>query len=132
MKLNWINFGVLGTAALIPFPTGVLADAFKSGNLEDQKAAIVLYALISGMMSLAWAPMYSYLGNKTSLLKPGITTDIFKVQLRKPLIGIFCYFISGILGWFVHPVVAVLIFILMVAYYAWTSQGVRSRLVKTQ
>lgn len=132
LKLNWINFGVLGTAALIPFPTGVLADAFKSGNLEDQKAAITLYALISIMMSLAWVPLYSYLGKKASLLKPGITTDIFKAQLRKPLTGIFWYFISGMLGWFVHPLVAVLIFILMVAYYAWTSQGVRSRHGKTK
>ncbi len=132
LKLNWINFGVLGTAALIPFPTGVLADAFKSGNLEDQKAAIALYAFISGMMSLAWVPLYSYLGKKANLLKPGVATGIFKVQVRKPLTGIFLYLVSGMLGWFVHPGVAVLIFIFMVSYYAWTSQGVRSRHGKIQ
>jgi uncharacterized membrane protein len=126
-RLNWINLGILGTTALLPFPTGVLAEAYHSGTLVDQRAAVVLYAAVAGLMSAAWLPVFPYLARHPELLEVEGTARYFARQWTRPVVGVVAYLVAAAAGWLLHPAIGIAVLAFMILYHAWTSQGLGGR-----
>jgi uncharacterized membrane protein len=126
LGLNWINLGILSTAALLPFPTGVLAGAFSGGPAGNRAAAVTLYAIVAGLMSAAWTPAFSYLARKPELLLRPDDADLFAKQRQRPFVGLVSYLLAAILGYFVAPEIAIALFLWMIVYHAITSEGLHA------
>jgi uncharacterized membrane protein len=123
LGLNWINLGILGTSALIPFPTGVLASALSEGSHADQQAAVVLYGIVSALMSAAWLPVFPYLHRHSDLLADPSKAQVFRAQRSRPWVGIISFSVAALVGYYFSPVIAILLFVWMIAYHAATSEG---------
>jgi uncharacterized membrane protein len=96
--LQWVNFSILLTAAVVPFPTAVLAEALHGGNPTDQRAAVALYALVAGLMSAAWIAVFPYLRDHPQLVEPGTDPTYFHAQRMRPWTGVILYTAAGLLG----------------------------------
>lgn len=127
LKLNFLNLLGLGATVLIPFPAVVMADAFRAGDMVNERAAVVLYAIICGLMSAAWIPIFPYLANHPELVKPEVPEGLFAAQISRPLVGVGSYSLAALLGWYVSPWLAIALFIFMIVYHAVTSQGLPVR-----
>lgn len=124
--LNWINLGILGTSALVPFTTGVLASALVEGTRADQQAAVALYGIVAALMSAAWLPVFPYLHRHPDLLVDHSEAWLFRAQRSRPWVGVVSFGAAAILGYLVGPVVAVPLFAWMIAYHAATSEGLHA------
>jgi uncharacterized membrane protein len=122
--LHWINMGILMTTALLPFPTSVLADALREGNLADQRVAVALYALSAGLMSAVWLAVFPYLRDHPHLLERDTTPAYFHQQRMRPWTGVILYFVAAFTGAFV-PWAGLLLLVVMVLYHALTSEGLQ-------
>src|SRR5689334_20293972 len=90
--LNWLDLAVLGTSALLPFATGVLAGAFGHDAPESNRAAAVaLYAIVSALMAAAWIPLSLHLGRHPELLSDPDRRSAVRGGAVRPALGALGY-----------------------------------------
>jgi uncharacterized membrane protein len=58
--LLWRNLVLLLTVSVVPFPTAVIASAFRVGTPADQAAAVVAYAVVGIGSGVAWMLLFGY------------------------------------------------------------------------
>jgi uncharacterized membrane protein len=113
--LLWRNLVLLLTVSVVPFPTAVIASAFRVGTERDQAAAVVSYAVAGMASGVAWLLLFSYLRGHRKLMDSD--TDIHFFRLTEPLVTLVGYGASALIGWFVSPSVALLIFLVFPVLY---------------
>ena len=87
--LIWRNLVLLLTVSVVPFPTAVIASAYRVGTPQDQAAAVVAYAVVGMASGVAWLLLFSYLRGHPNLSDPISHDDFFR--LTEPLITLVGY-----------------------------------------
>lgn len=123
--LSWANLGILLTTVLLPFPTSVLANALRDGNIADSRTSVSLYALVGTLAACSWLAFFQYLRGRPELLRHPDDAAYFHNERRRAVAGIIPYSLAGALGYFLNPLIALVIFVLLPAFYAVTSEGLR-------
>jgi uncharacterized membrane protein len=113
--LLWRNLVLLLTVSVVPFPTAVIASAYRVGTDADQAAAVVAYAAVGIASGVAWTLLFTYLRRRPDLLDPA--TDRGWFRLSETLITLVGYAIAGLIGWLISPSVALVIFLVFPVLY---------------
>jgi uncharacterized membrane protein len=113
--LLWRNLVLLLTVSVVPFPTAVIAAAYRIGTPEDQAAAVVAYAVVGMASGVAWLLVFGYLRTRPELSDPRSPTEFYRRS--EPVITLAGYGAAALIGWFVSPSIALLIFLVFPAIY---------------
>lgn len=113
--LLWRNLVLLLTVSAVPFPTAVIASAYRVGTPADQAAAVVSYALVGMASGVAWLLLFTYLRSRLHLLDPNADPNFFRPSA--PLLTLVGYGVAAIIGWFASPAVALAIFLVFPSFY---------------
>jgi uncharacterized membrane protein len=113
--LLWRNLVLLLTVSVVPFPTAVIASAYRIGTTADQAAAVVAYAAVGVASGVAWLLLFWYLRSKPELSDPIWHDEFFR--LSEPAVTLIGYGAAALLGWFVNPGIALLIFLVFPVIY---------------
>lgn len=92
--LNMLNLFVLFCITLINYPTSLIAETMKKGNIQDMKTAIIIYDIVAAIISFSYLILYLYISNHPDL---EINTNKKPYIFLDPSISISIYLISILL-----------------------------------
>ena len=121
--LQWANLGILATLALVPWPTAVIAETARTGNLADERVAVALYAIVGALLCLSWLVFFTHRARHPDLTKEEVDDSYFARERPRALLGVLLYLAAGTAGVLIHPLVASVIFLFLPAFYGLTSHG---------
>ncbi|MFB4351895.1 TMEM175 family protein [Microbacterium sp. LS_15] len=121
--LQWANLGILATLALVPWPTAVIAETARSGNLTDERVAVALYSLVGALLCSSWLVFFHYLARHPELTREEVDDSYFAYERPRALVGIVLYLVAGAVGVLVHPLIASAVFLILPVFYGLTSHG---------
>jgi uncharacterized membrane protein len=113
--LLWRNLVLLLTVSVVPFPTAVIASAYRIGTSADQAAAVVAYAIVGMASGIAMLLLFGYLRTKPQLSDPISHAEFFR--LSEALITLVGYGVAAVVGWFFSPAIALAIFLVFPVVY---------------
>ena len=76
-----LNLVLLLGASLVPWPTALISTAVGEGSHEDQVAAILVYALVTVIVSVPWSLLSAYFARRPHLLE----TDTDSAWMRRTM-----------------------------------------------
>src|SRR6516164_7724063 len=121
--LLWRNLALLLAMSVLPFPTAVVA-AFQYGDLNDERTAVVFYALVAGAAAVTWLVLFHFLSRAPYLLEDEANTAFFAAERRRAAFGITLYALSAVVAvW--SPVTGLVVACLLPVFYGMTSTGWR-------
>jgi TMEM175 potassium channel family protein len=114
----------LFTAALLPFPTAVVSYAMQRGIAsDDARTAVAFNAVIGVLMCASWYAFFRYLATNPRLHEDDVEPRSFRNECRRAALGCGLYLLAGFAGCLLAPVVALIVFFLLPAFYGATSHG---------
>ena len=122
--LLWRNLALLLAVSVLPFPTAVVASAFQYGDVNDERTAVVFYALAAGAAAVTWLVLFTFLSRAPYLLKDEAHTAFFAAERRRAVFGVTLYALSAVAAvW--SPVAGLVIICILPVFYGMTSAGWR-------
>lgn len=129
-----LNLLLLLGVALVPWPTALFSSALAeprgelldaAGVLADQRAAVVVYVLVSLIVAGAWTAMSTAIARRQHLVAAPEDVAWFHQNARLSAASGAVAVTAGIVGWFV-PLLALIVFLLVpLVFFAVTLRAAR-------